>query len=47
VPVPYWKVAGTGFDEQFLDTCEWPRFMRAGREAMLASLHQHALPSAA
>jgi NTE family protein len=34
-PVPYSKVAGTGFYEQFLDTREWPRFMRAGREAML------------
>ena len=41
-PVPYQKVAGTGFYEQFLDTCEWPQFMRAGHEAMLASLHQHA-----
>jgi NTE family protein len=41
-PVPYWKVAGAGFYQQFLDTSEWPQFMRAGREAMLASLHQHA-----
>ena len=40
-PVPYWKVAGTGFYQQFLDTREWPEFMRAGREAMLASLRQH------
>jgi NTE family protein len=39
-PVPYWKVAGTGFYQQFLDTREWPEFMRAGREAMLASLRQ-------
>jgi NTE family protein len=46
-PVPYWKVAGTGFYEQFLDTREWPQFMRAGRETMLASMRQHALPSAA
>ena len=46
-PVPYGKVAGTGFYEQFLDTREWPQFMRAGREAMLASLHQHAPRSAA
>ena len=46
-PVPYGKVAGTGFYEQFLDTCEWPQFMRAGHEAMLASLHQHAPRSAA
>jgi len=33
-----WRsTAGTGFYEQFLDTREWPPFMRAGREAMLAS----------
>jgi NTE family protein len=37
-PVPYAKVAGAGFYEQFLDTREWPQFMRAGREAMLAAL---------
>lgn len=41
-PVPYGKVAGTGFYEQFLDTRQWPEFMRAGRQAMLASLYQHA-----
>jgi NTE family protein len=41
-PVPYWKVAGAGFYQQFLDTREWPQFMRAGREATLASLRQHA-----
>jgi len=46
-PVPYWKVAGTGFYEQFLDNREWPQFMRARREATLATLRQHALPSAA
>jgi NTE family protein len=46
-PVPYQKVADTGFYQQFLDNREWPQFMRAGREAMLASLHQHASPSAA
>jgi len=46
-PVPDQKVAATGFYEQFLDTREWPQFMRAGREVMLASLRQHALPSAA
>lgn len=40
-PVPYQKVAGTGFYEQFLDTRKWPQFMRAGREAMLATLRQH------
>lgn len=37
-PVPYEKVAGTGFYEQFLDTREWPGFMRAGRAAMRALL---------
>ena len=41
-PVPYWKVAGTGFYKQFLDTREWPEFMRAGRTAALASLREHA-----
>jgi NTE family protein len=46
-PVPYHKVAGTGFYEQFLDTREWPEFMRAGRAAMLAALRQHAARSAA
>jgi NTE family protein len=46
-PVPDQKVAGTSFYEQFLDTREWPQFMRAGREVVLASLRQHALPSAA
>ncbi len=46
-PVPYGKVAGTGFYEQFLDTREWPEFMRAGREAMLTSLRQHAARSVA
>ena len=40
-PVPYWKVAGAGFYQQFLDSREWPQFMRAGREATLASLRQH------
>jgi NTE family protein len=44
-PVPYGKVAGTGFYTQFLDTREWPEFMRAGRDAMLACLRQ-AAPSA-
>jgi NTE family protein len=46
-PVPYWKVAGTGFYEQFLDTREWPEFMRAGRAAMLTALRGHGLRSAA
>jgi NTE family protein len=37
-PVPYWKVAGAGFYQQFLDNREWPEFMRAGRAATLAAL---------
>ncbi len=37
-PVPYGKVAGTGFYEQFLETAEWPEFMRAGRSTMLDAL---------
>jgi NTE family protein len=37
-PVPYQKVRGTGFYQQFLDTSEWPAFMLAGREATLAAL---------
>jgi hypothetical protein len=36
--VPYQKVAGAGFYEQFLDTTEWPAFMRAGRTSMLDTL---------
>jgi hypothetical protein len=46
-PVPYGKVAGTGFYKQFLDTGEWPRFMRAGREAPLAALRENAPRAAA
>jgi NTE family protein len=30
-PVPYAKVRGAGFYRQFLNTKEWPDFMRAGR----------------
>jgi NTE family protein len=30
-PVPYAKVRGAGFYRQFLNTSEWPEFMRAGR----------------
>jgi NTE family protein len=41
-PVPYRKVAGTGFYGQFLDNSEWPEFMRAGRSAMLDVLRQQA-----
>jgi NTE family protein len=43
-PVPYQKVAGTGFYEQFIDTREWPEFMRAGRAATQAALRNHADP---
>jgi hypothetical protein len=46
-PVPYWKVAGTGFYEQFLDNREWLQFMRAGRAAMLACLPVQPRTSAA
>ena len=41
-PVPYQKVAGTGFYKQFLDSREWPDFMRAGRAATLAALRRSA-----
>ena len=37
-PVPYQKVAGAGFYEQFLDNAEWAAFMRAGRNSMLDTL---------
>ncbi|MGZ4507453.1 MAG: patatin-like phospholipase family protein [Blastococcus sp.] len=37
-PVAYRKVYGTGFYQQFLDTSEWPDFMRAGRESTLDAL---------
>jgi NTE family protein len=30
-PVPYAKVRGAGFYRQFLNTTDWPGFMRAGR----------------
>ncbi len=46
-PVPYWKVAGAGFYEQFLDARDWIEFMRAGRTAMLAALRRRAPGSAA
>lgn len=41
-PVPYRKVRGTGFYQQWLDTSEWPQFMRAGREETLDALRRHA-----
>jgi NTE family protein len=37
-PVPYTKVRGTGFYRQFLETSEWPAFMRAGRTDALRAL---------
>jgi len=46
-PVPYWKVAGTGFYQQFLDSRDWPQFMRAGRAATLDALREHATSAAA
>jgi len=42
-PVPYRKVRGAGFYRQFLNTSEWPQFMRDGRRmarAALGSLRQ-------
>ena len=43
-PVPYEKVQGLGFYRQFLDTSEWPTFIRAGRdvahEALLGAAHR-------
>lgn len=41
-PVPYRRVAGAGFYEQFVDTTDWPEFMTAGRAAMLAVLRRRA-----
>jgi len=37
-PVPYGKVQGLGFYRQFLDSSEWPAFMRAGRFAAREAL---------
>lgn len=37
-PVPYAKVRGVGFYRQFIDTGEWPGFMRLGRAAGLQAL---------
>jgi NTE family protein len=34
-PVPYERVRGTGFYEQFLDNADWPEFMRLGRRGAL------------
>ena len=40
-PVPYQRVRGTGFYEQFIDSTEWPDFIRAGHETTLAALRAH------
>lgn len=37
-PVPYTVVQGIGFYRQFLDTSDWPGFMRAGRSAAVAAI---------
>jgi NTE family protein len=39
-PIPYQKVRATGFYQQFLDTRDWPDFMRAGRAAMIEALRR-------
>jgi NTE family protein len=44
-PVPYQKVRGVGFYRQFLNTSEWPDFMRAGRSAARTALLEHSAPS--
>jgi NTE family protein len=50
-PVPYDKVRGLGFYRQFLDTSEWPAFMRAGRDVARDNLRaeeaRRNIPSAA
>lgn len=46
-PVPYRRVAGARFYEQFVDTRDWPEFMRAGRTATLAALDRRATRVAA
>lgn len=42
-PVPYDTVKGAGFYRQFLDTADWPEFMRAGRIAAADALEQAAV----
>lgn len=39
-PVPYEKVRGVGFYRQFLDTSEWPSFMRAGHRDARRALRE-------
>lgn len=41
-PVPYQRVRGTGFYEQFIDSSAWPEFMLAGRTATLEALRARA-----
>jgi NTE family protein len=41
-PVPYTKVQGLGFYRQFLDTTDWPQFMRAGRRTCREALQADA-----
>lgn len=36
--MPYEKVRGSGFYRQFIDSSEWPGFMRSGRAAGLKAL---------
>lgn len=45
-PVPYSTVRGLGFYRQFLDTHDWPDFMRAGRDATRAALSCRRAPAA-
>ena len=40
-PVPYEKVRGVGFYRQFLNTSEWPVFMRSGRTETRRVLRAH------
>jgi NTE family protein len=40
-PVAYQKVRGVGFYRQFLNTSEWPDFMRSGRHAARQMLLTH------
>lgn len=44
-PVPYSKVRGAGFYRQFVDTSEWPDFMRAGRDEALRVLRGAPAPA--
>jgi NTE family protein len=46
-PVPYRRVAGARFYEQFVDTRDWPAFMRAGRTTTLAALRRRGTRPAA